>query len=317
MALSHLPVLGKFLKPRSLARDEEVHFYLLISPWLFGFLLFTLGPIVASFVLGFTRYNIVKAPQFSGLENYKLLMGDSLFWQSLKVTSLYVVFAVPLGIVGSLALAIVLNQRIPGLSVFRTLYYLPNVISGVAVSLFWMWVLNPDFGVLNYLLWVLFRIKGPAWVFSETWVIPSFILMSLWNVGGPMLIYLASLKGIPTHLYEAAELDGANAWGKFWNITVPMITPVILFSLITGVIGSFQVFTQAYVMTKGGPSYASLFYVLYLYQNAFFYFKMGYAVNRRPHCATRDRPMCTIRSRVMCTTHRRLDVYHLASVAAC
>ena len=277
MSVSSLPIIRTVLKRRSLAGDEEFHFYLFVSPWLIGFLLFTLGPIVASLVLSFTRYNIVRPPEFSGLENFKLLAADTLFWQSLKVTLIYVVFAVPLGIIGSLLLATILNQKIGGLSIFRTLYYLPNVISGVAVSLLWMWVLNPDFGILNYVLYVLFHIKGPGWLFSETWVMPSFVLMSLWNVGGPMLIYLASLQGIPTQLYEAAELDGAGMLAKFWNITIPMLTPVILFSLITGVINSFQVFTQAYVMTKGGPGYSSLFYVLYLYQNAFFYFKMGYA----------------------------------------
>ncbi|MGZ9189577.1 MAG: carbohydrate ABC transporter permease, partial [Nitrospira sp.] len=269
MNVASWPVIRAF-KRRSLAGDEELHFYLFITPWLIGFLLFTLGPILASLALSFTRYNIVKPPVLTGLENYRLLATDTLFWQSLKVTAGYVLFAVPLGIAGSLLLATILNQKIAGLSVFRTLYYLPNVISGVAVGLLWMWVLNPDFGVLNYMLWVVFKIHGPPWLFSETWVIPSFILMSLWNVGGPMLIYLASLQGIPTHLYEAAELDGAGMLARFRNVTLPMITPVILFSMITGVIGSFQVFTQAYVMTKGGPGYSSLFYVLYLYQNAFF-----------------------------------------------
>ena len=278
MSIARLPVVRSFLgRRRSLAADEEAHFYLFISPWLIGFLLFTLGPIVASLALSFTRYNIVRAPQFTGIENYRLLSADSLFWQSLKVTFTYVIFAVPVGIAGSLLLATILNQKIRGLSIFRTLYYLPNVISGVAVGLLWMWVLNPDFGVLNSVLYALFHIHGPPWLFSETWVLPSFILMSLWNLGGPMLIYLASLQSIPTPLYEAAELDGAGNLGKFRHITIPMLTPVILFSLITGVIGSFQVFTQAYVMTKGGPGYSSLFYVLYLYQNAFFFFKMGYA----------------------------------------
>jgi multiple sugar transport system permease protein len=276
MSVASLPVIRKFTR-RSLAQDEEIHFYLFITPWLIGFVLFTLGPILASLALSFTRYNIVKPPVFTWLENYKLLANDSLFWQSLKVTAGYVLFAVPLGIAGSLLLAIVLNQKIRGVSVFRTVFYLPNVISGVAVGLLWMWVLNPDFGVLNYLLYVLFKIHGPPWLFSETWVMPSFILMSLWNIGGPMLIYLAALQGIPTHLYEAAELDGAGMGARFRHVTLPMITPVILFTMITSVIGSFQVFTQAYVMTKGGPGYSSLFYGLYLYQNAFFFFKMGYA----------------------------------------
>lgn len=265
------------VKPRGLAADEERHFYLFVSPWLVGFFTFTLGPIIASFVLSFTRYDVIHPPVTIGLENYQRLVDDRLFWQSLKVTGVYTAAAVPLGIVASLTLALILNQKIPGLSVFRTLFYLPNVISGVAVSLLWLWILNPDFGVVNLLLWKLFRIRGPAWVFSESWVIPALVLMSLWNVGGPMLIYLAGLQGIPTQLYEAADLDGANVVQKFYHVTLPMMTPVILFTLITGMIGSFQVFTQAYVMTKGGPGRASLFYVLYLYQNAFLFFKMGYA----------------------------------------
>lgn len=154
---------------------------------------------------------------------------------------------------------------------------MPSVISGVAVALLWMWIFNPEFGVLNFLLWKLFHIQGPAWLMSEEWVIPALIIMSLWGIGGDIVIYLAGLQGIPTELYEAAEIDGANSFNKFLNITIPMMSPVLLFTLIMGIINSFQVFTQAYVMTRGGPHYASLFYVLYIYQNAFQFFSMGYA----------------------------------------
>ncbi len=154
---------------------------------------------------------------------------------------------------------------------------MPSVISGVAVSLLWMWIFNPEFGILNFLLWKLFHIQGPAWLMSEEWVIPALIIMSLWGIGGDIVIYLAGLQGIPTELYEAAEIDGANSFNKFLNITIPMMSPVLLFTLIMGIINSFQVFTQAYVMTGGGPHYASLFYVLYIYQNAFQFFSMGYA----------------------------------------
>jgi len=259
------------------ARREERYFYLFISPWLVGFLLFSLGPIVASFAFSFSQYDVMQSPQWTGLTNYKDIMTDRLFWQALKVTSVYSVGSVGLGMVASLAIALLLNRDIHGLAWFRTIFYLPSVISGVAVSLLWMWIFNPDFGILNYLLWTIFRIRGPAWIYSQEWVIPSLIIMSLWGIGGGIIIYLASLQGIPTELYEAAEIDGAGVYHKLRSITLPMMSPVMFFNLIMGIIGSFQVFTQAYVMTDGGPHFASLFYVLYLYRHAFKYFRMGYA----------------------------------------
>ncbi|NPV81570.1 MAG: sugar ABC transporter permease [Firmicutes bacterium] len=260
-----------------LARVEERYFYLFISPWILGFFVFSAGPILASLVLSFTEYNIASPPRFVGLENISRLLHDPLFWQALKVTSLYSLFSVPLGIIVSLIVALLLNQKVYGLALFRTIYYSPSVVSGVAVSLLWMWIFNPEFGILNYILHKLFHIQGPMWLMSEQWVIPALVLMSLWGVGGSIVIYLAGLQGIPTQLYEAAEIDGANSWYKFRSITLPLMSPVIFFNLIMGIIGSFQVFTQAYVMTGGGPHYASLFYVLYLYQHAFQYFRMGYA----------------------------------------
>jgi len=259
------------------ARREERYFYLFISPWLIGFLVFFLGPIIASLFFSLSIYDVINPPRWSGLANYKGLFADRLFWQSLKVTSLYSVGSVALGIVASLAIALLLNRNIHGVAWFRTIFYLPSVISGVAVSLLWMWIFNPDFGILNYLLWTIFRIRGPTWIYSEQWVLPSLIIMSLWGMGGGIVIYLASLQGIPTDLYEAAEIDGAGSWSKLTKITLPMMSPVMFFQLIMGIIGSFQVFTQAYVMTDGGPHYASLFYVLHLYRHAFKYFRMGYA----------------------------------------
>ena len=259
-----------------LARKEAIEGYLYAIPWFIGFVVFTTGPIIASFLLSFTNWDLVRTPKWIGFGNYKTLIEDPLFWQGLKVTSIYAAFSVPLGIAGGLAIAVLMNQKIKGLSIFRTIYYLPAVVSGVAVSLLWSWIFNPDFGVLNYLL-SLVGIKGPGWIYDERWALPSLIIMSLWGVGGGMVIYLASLQGVPTELYEAAIIDGASSWRRFWSITVPMISPVIFFQLIMGIIGSFQVFTQAYIMTNGGPNYATLFYVLYLYQNAFQWFKMGYA----------------------------------------
>jgi len=260
-----------------MAKREERYFYLCISPWIAGFLIFTAGPIVASLFFSFCNYDVVTPPNWIGIQNYKRLISDPLFWQSLKVTSYFSLVSVPLGIILSLIIAILLNQNIKGLTWFRTIYYMPSVISGVAVALLWMWIFNPEFGVLNFLLWKLFHIQGPAWLMSEEWVIPALIIMSLWGIGGDIVIYLAGLQGIPTELYEAAEIDGANSFNKFLNITIPMMSPVLLFTLIMGIINSFQVFTQAYVMTRGGPHYASLFYVLYIYQNAFQFFSMGYA----------------------------------------
>ena len=260
-----------------MAKKEELYFYLCISPWIIGFLIFIAGPIFASLFFSFCNYDVVTSPDWVGIQNYKRLFSDPLFWQSLKVTSYYSLVSVPLGIALSLIIAILLNQNIRGLAWFRTIYYMPSVISGVAVSLLWMWIFNPEFGILNFLLWKLFHIQGPAWLMSEEWVIPALIIMSLWGIGGDIVIYLAGLQGIPTELYEAAEIDGANSFNKFLNITIPMMSPVLLFTLIMGIINSFQVFTQAYVMTGGGPHYASLFYVLYIYQNVFQFFSMGYA----------------------------------------
>ena len=260
-----------------MAKREERYFYLCISPWIAGFLIFTAGPIVASLFFSFCNYDVVTPPDWIGIQNYKRLLSDPLFWQSLKVTSYFSLVSVPLGIALSLIIAILLNQNIKGLTWFRTIYYMPSVISGVAVALLWMWIFNPEFGILNFLLWKLFHIQGPAWLMSEEWVIPALIIMSLWGIGGDIVIYLAGLQGIPTELYEAAEIDGANSFNNFLNITIPMMSPVLLFTLIMGIINSFQVFTQAYVMTRGGPHYASLFYVLYIYQNAFQFFSMGYA----------------------------------------
>lgn len=262
---------------RSLIGREVMEFYIYISPWLIGLIVFTLGPILASLALSFTSWDVLTPAQFIGIENYRTcFFEDDLFWKSLSVT-FYYLLSVPIRLSVGLIIALLLNQKIKAMAFFRTIYYLPSVISSVAVALLWLWIFNPDFGLFNYLLWRLFHIHGPAWLFDERWVIPSFIIMSLWGVGGNMIIYLAALQGVPTILYEAAELDGATPWTTFWHITIPMISPAILFSLIMNIIASFQVFTPGFIMTNGGPNNASLFYVLYLYRNAFQYFKMGYA----------------------------------------
>ncbi len=259
-----------------IARVEERWFYLFISPWIVGFLVFTAGPMLASLFFTFTRYDIVHTPKWTGLDNLTTMIHTDLFWQSLKVTTYFTVGSVPTSIVLSLAIALLLNQKVRGMAVFRTIFYTPAVVSGVAVSLLWLFLFDPQFGPINWAL-SLVGIQGPQWLLDEAWVIPALVIMSLWGIGGGIVIYLAGLQGIPSELYEAAAIDGAGGWRKFLSVTLPMMSGVIFFNLIINVIASFQVFTQAYVMTQGGPHYASNFYLLYLYQNAFQYFNMGYA----------------------------------------
>ncbi|GCE09027.1 carbohydrate ABC transporter permease [Dictyobacter aurantiacus] len=271
---------GRRSHKNKLEAREARDFWLLISPWVIGFILFTGGPVVASFILSFTDYTgTSSAPNFIGLQNYTSLFADSIFLKSLAVTTYYVVLSVPLALIGSLLLALLLNQRVRFLGVFRTIYYMPTVIAGVALSLLWQWIFNPDLGIANYLLNLL-HLPSLLWFQDESTVIPSFVLMSLWGLGGPMIVFLASLQGIPPELYEAASLDGSNGWHKFRYVTIPMISPAILLNLVTGVIGAFQIFVQGYVITQGGPNFASEFYVLYLFNNAFQYFKFGYAASQ-------------------------------------
>jgi len=261
----------------SLARREAVLGYCFIAPWLVGFLIWTFGPMVASFVLSFADYAIIAPPEFLGLANYrKILTDDPAFWDALRVTLTYALFSVPAGIVASLVIALLMNQDVPGIRLWRTIYYLPAVVSGVAVAMLWIWIFHSEFGAINLVLRLL-GIRGPGWLGDPDWALWALILMSFWGVGAGMVIKLAGLQGIPSELYEAAAIDGAGAWRKFWAITLPMLSPVLFYNLITGVIVTFQYFTNAYVMTGGGPGRATLFYNLYLYQNAFQYFKMGYA----------------------------------------
>lgn len=274
-----------------LARREAIVFYLFISPWLLGFLAFTLYPMLASAYYSLTVYNVTDI-KFVGLQNFDELIHDDKFYWSLWVTAKFTLVGVPLGLVTALAVAVLLNQRVPFLSFWRTVYYLPSVITGVAVAMLWQWVLNPEYGVFNYLIFdpivkLVLTPLGiqppswfpPRWFWSETWVIPAYWIMGLWGIGGNMVIYLAGLQGVPTTLYEAAEIDGASSWQRFWKITIPMISPVILFTLITSLIGSLQAFTQAYVISNGlgGPNNASLLYVLYLFLQGFRWFRLGYA----------------------------------------
>jgi multiple sugar transport system permease protein len=250
--------------------------YVGLLPWILGFLGFTLYPVVASAYYSLTDYPILHQPVWVGLANYATMLADDLFWKSLNVTVIYTIVAVPLGVVVGYAMAVLLNQSIRGLAGWRTIYYLPSIVPVVASAYLWAWIFNPDFGIINGFL-VNLGLHGPEWFGSEQWVLPAFVVMSLWGAGGGLVLYLAALQGVPTTLYDAANVDGANAWDRLIHVTIPITSPVILFTFLTGVIGTFQIFTSGYIITNGGPNNASLFYVLYLFRNGWEYFKMGYA----------------------------------------
>ncbi|MFD1673321.1 carbohydrate ABC transporter permease [Alicyclobacillus fodiniaquatilis] len=257
-------------------RQEERMFWVFISPWVIGFLAFSGGPILISLFLSFTKYDVMSAPVFVGLKNFIDLFQDPLFYKSLGVTLYYTVLSVPFDIILALLLAVLLNQKVKGQALFRTIFYAPSIISGVAISFLWSWLLNPIFGVVNYLLSFI-GVHGILWFSGIHTVVPSFVLMTVTSIGGTMIIFLASLQSLPSDVYEAAALDGASKFSQFLKVTIPLISPVILFNVIIGIINSFQVFTQAYVITQGGPNYNSYFYVYYLFDTAFNQFRMGYA----------------------------------------
>jgi len=251
--------------------------FLFVAPFVFGFLAFTLVPVLYSIFISLSKYTMLRPPRFAGLVNYETaLFGDPLFWKSLANTAYYTVLSVPLGLIGSLICALLLNQSIKARNVYRTLFYLPAITPIVATTLIWTFLLRSDFGLINVLLGMI-GIQGPKWLGSIAWAKPSLVLISLWGVGGPTaMIFLAGLQGIDSELYEAAHIDGAGALQRFWIITLPMLSPTILFNSIIAVIQSFQAFDVAFIATEGGPANATLFYVLHLYRNAFEYFEVGY-----------------------------------------
>jgi len=260
---------------------------LFISPWLIGFLAFYLYPAAASLYYSFTDFRILEAPRWVGLDNFERMAADPLFWKSLTNTLYLAIVGLPLSMLTALGIALLLNvKNIVGISVFRTIFYLPVVVPTVASAVLWIWLLNPQYGLVNQLLGAV-GIVGPKWFFDPDWTKPGIILMTVWGVGDVVIIYLGSLQGVPRDLYEAAEVDGAGRWAKVRNVTIPLISPAILFNLITGAIAIFQYFTQAYVISEGTTSRGSgaiggiqnslLFYGLHLYNNAFRYFRLGYA----------------------------------------
>jgi multiple sugar transport system permease protein len=264
-------------RPMGIQRLEARWGVLLAMPAILGYLLFVIGPIIASFGIGLTDWEIGGTPAFVGLENYRhMLTEDELFGKSLLTTAYYTLGAVPVGLIVAFAVAMLLNQRVRGKSIFRTIFYLPVLVPAVANNILWLWLFNPEFGLLNLAARSV-GLPESQWIYDETTVIPSLILMSAWGFGNAAVIFLAGLQGVPTHLYEAIEVDGGNRWHKFLYVTIPMMTPTIFFNLVLGLIGTFQVFNEAYIMTGGGPSDASLFYVFYIYRTAFTQSNMGYA----------------------------------------
>jgi len=264
----------------SRARREMLEGYLFLLPWAVGFVVLIAGPMLASLYLSLTSYDIARPPVFVGVDNFsRAFTLDPQFWPSLAKTFYYALVVVPVGLTISMLLATLLNQRLAGTNVFRTLYFLPHLTPIVATALVWKVIFNPEVGLINTALYYATGVKGPGWLSSVEWAIPALIIMNLWRAAGgnTMMIFLAGLQGIPAELYEAAAIDGANAWHRFRYVTVPMLSPTVFFNLVLGVIGALQVFASALVASRGGPAYATWFYALHIYNEAFVNFKMGYA----------------------------------------
>lgn len=261
----------------SIKTQQKMFGYLFAAPWILGFILFTLFPITQAVRFSFMDYNILEEPIWIGFDNYKhMFTDDPLFYKSLYNTAYYVVFQVPLGIIVGLCIALMLNKDIKGIAAYRTMFYMPSIVPIVAATILWKWMFHQQYGILTNLV-EMFGIASPGWLSDPAFAKNSIIIMSLWSAGSGMIIYLAGLKNIPRMYYESAELDGAGSIKKFFSITLPLLTPTIFFQLIMGIIGSFQIFTQAYIMTGGGPNDATLFYYLHLFYSAFSHWKMGYA----------------------------------------
>jgi len=273
----HFSTVKSAARPRGQWRWRNIEGYFFIAPWLVGFLAFTLGPFIASLLLSFADWNLVKPPVWMGLRHYRTMFTNDPKWiKALYNTAYFTVFHVPSLLVAAMLTALLLNRQLPGIGVFRTLFYLPSVMGGVAMAILWVWIFSYRFGLLNQALAVL-GIQGPKWLGSTVWAKPAFVIMSLWGFGGTMVIYLAGLQGVPRELYEAAEIDGAGAWHKFLKVTMPMMSPAVFFTIVMTIIGSFQIFTAAFIMTDGGPADATLFYALHLYRHAFQWLHIGYA----------------------------------------
>jgi multiple sugar transport system permease protein len=252
--------------------------YVYLTPTLTGLLLFSAGAVVASFFMSFTRWEIISPPQWIGITNYRTMFESDLFWQVFGNTFYYTILSVPLSLALSLGLALLVHERVKGITFFRTTYFLPVVSSTVAVAIVWSWLYHPEVGLINLCLKKILRVDGPQWLADTAWAMPAMVFMSVWKgLGYNMVIFLAGLQNISEDYYEAARIDGAPAWRRFLNITLPMLSPTTFFVLVINLIGSFQVFEQTYILTKGGPANATLTLSYYIFQNAFQFFKMGYA----------------------------------------
>lgn len=281
-ALSTTPVgsrpAGRINAHRWRQIKSTANAYLYLIPTILGLLIFSAGAIIASFFISFTNWQLVLPPVWIGLRNYTNLLQLAEFWQVLRNTVYYTAGYVPLAVTLPLLMAILVNQKLKGITFFRTAYFLPVVTSGVAIALVWGWMYNPSFGVINYLLERLFGIQGPRWLADPRWAMPSLIIIGVWHsLGYNMVIYLAGLQGIPQELYEAARIDGAGWWAQVRYVTVPLITPTAFFILVLSIIGSFQVWTITYLLTQGGPAGATLTLSYYIYQQGFQWFHMGFA----------------------------------------
>lgn len=265
-------------RPTKRERAEARAFYACVSPWILGFLLFTAGPVAYLLYVSLTNQHNVGTPsQFVGLANYRAALDDPYFRQALVDTVYYTACVVPSSLVFSLVIAVALNRKIKGRTLFRTIFYLPVVTPVVGASVLWLWLLNPEVGIINQLLHLI-GVHGPGWLASPTWSRPGLVLMGVWGgIGAQMVIYLAALQGVPEELIGAAQVDGASSWQVFWRVTIPMISPAIFFNFVIGVIGSFQVFTQSFIMTQGGPLGTTTFWVYYIFEEAFSYYNLGYA----------------------------------------
>lgn len=266
-------------------RKEALWGWFFVLPAVLGLILFQLGPVIASLYLSFTNYDIVSTPRWIGLANYeRLFTEDRLYMKSLGITAYYSLLAIPSSLVVAYLVAMLMNMKVRGISIYRTLWYLPSLVPATVNGVLWLWLLNRDFGPVNYFL-RLGGLPAPAWLSDPSWTVPSLALVHLWGLGNSVLIFLAGLQGVPQHLYEAAEVDGATWWHKFWNVTIPMTSSIIFFNLVMGIIQSFQVFSLVYMLYTppateagtAGPENAALVYVIYLYRNAFQNFRNGYA----------------------------------------
>jgi len=258
-------------------RDDTRVALLFALPWILGFSIFMAYPVLASFLTSFTDFSVLRAPRWIGLENYQEMAGDEVFWITIRNTLTYVVSAVPLGSVTALLLALLLNTKVKGMAFYRTLFYVPSLVPMVALGVLWLWIFNGEYGLLNEGL----RRVGlgtPNWLRDPAWAEVTLVLVAMWGGGNAMVIYLAGLQDIPVSLYEAADLDGAKTWAKTRSVTLPMLSPVILFNAIMGIIGGLQVFAVPYVMFPGGqPARSTYFFTTYLFDNAFRFQRMGYA----------------------------------------